>query len=340
MIRFLSVLMVVFFVLIQSVPAIAATELILVPAPILSPNDTYANAWAAAGSPNTVDPPCGALGRGLTGRNGVKVTCGPKSKQVGTDSAVAFAEAKIVGGTATADAWVNVPKPTVFAAGAAYAKANASIPASDAAGGLLGMNITVLTKGNLKLSGQAEPIDVSITHVLNNDNANGLLPDLTRVLDEQSVGDLDSQGFTFTQTKTTKEYYRLEISLIGDEEGKIRIKRKFFSSALSICEPGYESEKVPCIIEQSRPLSEKDFENSCEGLKASFRKVFTKECGQHAVERESTRDVSVTLFIPFTGMEESLSLHELVCSKSREPHDPRPIGHKEICSLNLHAKQK
>ena len=48
MIRFLSVLMVAFLVLIQSAPAPAATQVILTPAPNLNPNNTYANAWAAA----------------------------------------------------------------------------------------------------------------------------------------------------------------------------------------------------------------------------------------------------------------------------------------------------
>ena len=82
MIRFLSVLMVSFLVLIQSVPARAATQLIVVPTLTLNPNDTYANAWAAAVNTQNVDPPCDGVlgpGRGVKGTRGSKVTCGPKS---------------------------------------------------------------------------------------------------------------------------------------------------------------------------------------------------------------------------------------------------------------------
>jgi hypothetical protein len=337
MIRFLSVLMVAFLVLIQSVPTTATTELILVPAPSLNPNATYANAWAAAGNPITVDHPCGPSPYlGVKGANGAKVTCGPKSRQSGSDRADAYAEAKIVNGTATVNAWVTVPKPIVFAAGASYAKANASIPAVDSAGLLFGLNLSYLTKGNLKLQGQAEPVDITYISTLSDCGPNELSPDLKRILDKESVVDLHSEGFTFC--KPGKEYVRLEISLIGDEKGKIRINREVLSGNVAKCEKGYEKNekrKEPCIIDDLQPLSEKNFdipEIPCEGS--------TGRCGKYAVVRELTRDAGVNLYFPFTGKEESLSVDELVCSKSREVQQPRPAAHRDICNLNLHPKSE
>lgn len=339
MIRLLPILMVACFVWLQSVPATAETQVILVPEPSLNPKDTYANAWAAAGNANNVDQPCGAapLYRGNKGVNGAKVTCGPKSKQSGNDSAQAYAEARIVSGTATVNAWVTVPKPNVFAAGAAYAKANASIPGVDAEGQLFGLNLSYLTKGNLKLSGQAEPVDITYIASLSNLGPRELPLDLERILDRESVGDLLGEDFTFAEPKT--EYVRLEMSLIGDETGKITIKRKLLSGKVRKCEKEIESRRELCIIDDLQPLSENDFENPCEGFTGFLRSAFTERCGKHAVERDLSRDVSVNLFIPFTGKEQSLSVDELVCSKSREIKQPRPEAHSDICTLNLHPKK-
>ncbi len=344
MIRFLSVLMVAFLVLIQSAPAPAATQVILTPAPNLNPNDTYANAWAAAGSTTNVDPPCGAGGQGFKGINGAKVTCGIKSRISGSNSAQAFAEATIANGTATVNSWVTVPKPSVFAAGAAYAKANASIPAVDAEGKLLGLGLQFLTKGNLKLSGQAEPVDITYIASLSDCGPNEFSPELNRILDKESVGNL--LGKNFKSCKPGKEYVRLEMSLIGDEKGKIRINRAVLSGNVGKCEKGYEKNqkrKEPCIIDDLQPLSENDFKNPCEGSlgsSESSRATVTDRCGKYAVERVLTNDAGVNLFIPFTGKEESLSVDEIVCSKSREVGQSPPSAHRDICSLNLHPKPK
>jgi hypothetical protein len=333
MIRFLSVLMVAFLVLIQSVPATAITQLILTPAPSLNPNATYANAWAAAGSTTNVDPPCGPSGQGLKGANGAKVTCGPKSRLSGSDRADAFAEAKIVSGTATVNAWVTVPKPIVFAAGAAYAKANTSIPAVDPDGKLYGLNLSYLTKGNLKLQGQAEPVDITYIASLSDCGPNELSPELKRILDKESVVDLLSEDFTLC--KPGKEYVRLELSLIGDEKGNIIINREVLSGNVGKCEKGYEKNekrKEPCIIDDLQPLSENDFKNPCEGVPG--------ECDKYAVKRELTRDAGVNLYFPYTGKKESLSVDELVCSKSRKVGQSPPATHRDVCSLNLHPKTK
>jgi len=333
--------MVACFVLLQAVPATAETQLILVPAPNLIPNDTYANAWGAAGNANNVTPLCGPNGRGWTLHNGALARCKsdgqPQHITLGGDSADAYAEAKIVNGTATVNAWVTVPKPTVFAAGAAYAKANASIPGVDAEGKLFGLNLSYLTKGNLKLSGQAEPVDITYIASLSNLGPKELPLDLERILDRESIGDLLGEDFTFAEPK--KEYVRLEMSLIGDETGKITIKRKLLSGKVRECEKEIKSRREPCVIDDLQPLSENDFENPCEGFIGFFRSAFTKRCGKHAVERDLSRDVSVNLFIPFTGKEESLSVDELVCSKSREVEQRRPEAHSDICTLNLHPKK-
>ena len=210
------------------------------------------------------------------------------------------------------NAWVIVPKPTVFAAGAAYAKANATIPGVDPDGKLFGPNLSYLTKGNLKLSGQAEPVDITYIASLNNLGPKEFPLDLKRILDEVSVGDLLGEEFTFAEPK--KEYVRLAISLIGDENGKITINNEFLSGNERKCEKEIMSRRQPCIImDDLQPLSENDFENPCEGFMGFFRSAFTKRCGKHAVERESSRDIGVNLFIPFTGKEESLSVNELVC---------------------------
>ena len=340
----------------QSLGATATLSVSITPA--IAPGETYANAWAAAGSPSIVNQPCDGA-RGL--KNGVSSTTGslvecPPGASTGSrkspmpppangDTATAGAWAKISAGVGTASAPVNIPsKPQVFAGAAAYAKANSSIP-TEARGALKKGGTIKIIYGNLTVNGWSEPVD-HLTLIMVDDLGPKQIPAiLANVLDEGSTKSLIEKGFTFAQPKRT--YFSIPMVLQGNKGAKVKVGKPFyFHDSLQKCPKNYDREPFEaCLISEQSP-SEKDF-TPC-GMLLSLpskpgpgfvQHIAMSEAGRcrpdelkHSLDRMFT----VELYIPGEDLSENVSVHEISCVKSRRPHEPPPKKDDDICSLLLH----
>lgn len=328
----------------------------------LNPGETFANAWASAGSTPTTDPPCGTNGVGVRSSTGSKVECpagasaGTNKSATGTngDTARARAWAQISGGIGSANAPVNIPvKPKSFAGAAAYAKANSSVPATARGAGKVGGLFTI-TKGNLTLTGWSEPADNIIIIQLDNLSIHEFPDELANVLDINSIKFLKDEGFTFA--KASKVYYSIPMVLQGKKGAKVKLgKPIFFTPNMPKCPDNFkmtfqelqkmqESKELqespelqatfekrlkefPACLISEHSLSEKDF-TPCKDAK----------CGTDELRHSLTSDSTVELFIPGRDLSENISLHEISCVKSRRPDEPPPKD-RDICSLSLAVPQ-
>ena len=329
--------------------------------PIIAPGETYANAWAAAGSPSIVNQPCDGA-RGL--KNGVSSTTGslvecPPGASTGSrkspmpppangDTATAGAWAKISAGVGTASAPVNIPsKPLVFAGAAAYAKANSSVPVL-ARGALKKGGYLSLFYGNLTVDGWSEPVD-HLTLIMVDDLGPQQIPAvLANVLDEASIKSLIDEGFTFAQPK--RIYFSISMVLQGHKGAKVKVGKPFyFQDSLPTCPKDYDDgEKLEaCLISEQSP-SEKDF-TPC-GKLLSLPSKQGSGLAQHVMSEPSRcrpdelkhsldRMFTVELYIPGKHLSDNVSVHEISCVKSRHPNDPPPKKDDDICSLLLPIPQ-
>ena len=324
----------------------------------LNPGETFANAWASAGSTPRTDPPCGTNGVGVKSSTGSKVEC-PTGASAGTnksatdvngDKASARAWAQISGGIGSANAPVNIPiKPKSFAGAAAYAKANSSVPSTAKGAGKVGGLFTI-TKGNLTLTGWSEPAD-NIIFIQLDDLPENKLPDvLANVLDVNSIKFLKDEGFTFANAE--KVYYSITMVLQGKKGAKVKLgKPTFFTPNMPKCPDNFkmtfqelqnlqESKELqespelqakfekrlkefPACLISEHSLSEKDF-TPCKDA----------ECVTDELRHSLTSDSTVEFFIPGRDLSENISLHEISCVKSRRPIEPLPKD-RDICSLSL-----
>jgi hypothetical protein len=316
--------------------------------PPLAPNETYANAWAAAGpTPAVVDPPCGTNGTGVRNSAGSKVEC-PTGASTGSlksatatngDRATASAWAQISSGVGTASAPVNIPsKPQVFAGAAAYAKANLAVPVIAKGAGKIGGNYTI-TYGNLTVNGWSEPVD-NLTLIMVDDLGPKQIPDvLAKVLDEDSIKSLIEDGFAFAQP--TRVYFRIPMVLQGNKDAKVKVGKPFyFNENLPKCPKNFQEKLQACLISEQSP-SEKDFMPCKVGASTGSSKSSTSttgNCNPDELKHSLDRTFEVKFYIPGGDLPDNVSVHEISCVKSRLPDQPPPKD-RDICSLLLRPSQ-
>ena len=301
----------------------------------LSPGETYANAWAAAGpTPPIVDSPCGTNGAGVRNTQGSMVEC-PTGASHGTsrtatapnnDTASARAWAQISAGVGTASAPVTISsKPQVFAGAAAYAKANSAVPVTARGAGKVGGNFTI-TYGSLTLNGWSEPVD-NLTLIEVDDLGPHQIPDvLANVLDEDSIELLKKEGITFA--KPTKVYFRIPMVLRGNKDAKVTVgKPTYLQKDLPMCPQNYKEMLQACLISE-QPPSQTDFKTPC----------MAGGCRADELSYSLPDIYTVQLYVPGNDLSEYLSVHEIRCVKSRRPDDSPPED-GDICSLNLRIPQ-
>lgn len=318
---------------------VGATATLTVSGPPPGPGATYANAWAAAGpNPATLaQPSCGPSGIGIKDTTGKLVEC-PTGASTGTlksvthpsgDRATAAAWAKISGGVGTASAPVNIPvKPQVFAGAAAYAKANAPVPSVRAGAQKVGGNVTI-TYGNLTLNGWSEPVD-HLTLIVVDNLSPGQLPDiLNKILDEESITSLTRAGFEIAQP--TKVYFSVQMLLPGIPGAKVQMGKPVLYKKMGKCPDNNPNQQglEPCLISEKSP-SEQDF-TSCTAV----------GCKRHELKHTLNGMYETQIYLPAKDLpEETYSVHEITCVKSRPPDQPLPKKSDDICNLLIHVPQE
>ena len=318
-------------------PVGAAATLAVSITPALSPGETYANAWAAAGPTPTVAQPCGANGAGVRNPAGSMVECptnastGSLKSAVGTngDRATARAWAKIVSGTGTASAPVIIPsKPNIFAGAAAYAKANSAVPVDARGAGKVGGNFTI-RYGNLTVNGWSEPVD-ALVHIWVDNSAPGQLPQvLKNVLDGAEVQSLIKEGHTFAPSDTTVFYSRSLALLVGNNDTTLKVKvgkPTYFKEKLPSCSDNFEKKLQACLISEKSP-SVGHFKTTCKPAK----------CQPDELQNRLDDIYEAKLYIPGEDLPDFVTVHEMSCVKSRGPDNP-PQKNNDICSLLFSRK--